>query len=89
MSYMIHWNPLEPVMCECLVRLCHTVDVVFLLDGSSATGRRIEKFADEPVFHCLFAAVTRVGHDPADRQRVTPVTGDLEGYLISGTADTP
>ena len=59
-------------MRERLVRIRHTVNVVFLLHRSAASVCRVEKLADEPVCHRLFAASASIGNDPADRERVAP-----------------
>src|SRR5258706_4291977 len=79
---------LEPIVSKSLVRLGHAVDVVFFLHRSAASVCRVEQFADQAVFHCFFAAAARVDHDPADRERISPVAAHLERNLIGRTADT-
>src|SRR3954466_12298113 len=66
---------LESVVCKGLVRLSHSVNVLFLLHGAAAAIGRIEQPAEEAVFHRLFAAAPRVRDDPADRQRIAAITG--------------
>src|SRR5689334_16643654 len=87
-SYTTYSCWLKPVMSKRLVRLGHAVDVVLLLHRSAAAVHRIEQFADESVFHRLFAAVAGVRDDPADCQRVAAVTANLEWHLVGRTADT-
>src|SRR6266481_2084518 len=69
-------------MRERLVGFRHSVHVFFLLDGSALTVRGIEQLVRQFLDHSLFAATTRIAHDPADRQRRPPVRSYFDRNLI-------
>src|SRR5581483_6934200 len=79
------WSP--PVVREGLVGLRHPVDVVLALERTALLVERVHDLVGELVSHALLAAVARVGHEPADRDRAAAPLRDLDGNLVVGAAD--
>src|SRR5215212_12228708 len=75
-------SPLPPLVREGLVGLRHPVDVVLALVGAALLVERVEDLVRELLRHALLAAVARVGHDPADRERARTALRHLDGHLV-------
>src|SRR3546814_17021465 len=65
----------------------HAVRVFALLDRIATIVRRVEQFARQARGHRGFAAVTRGGDQPADRERLCAFGTDFDRNLIGRTAD--
>src|SRR5215213_9936458 len=74
------------VVREGLVRLCHAVRVVLLLDGVAAVVGGVEHLAGEAVDHRLLAAGAGGAHDPADGETASALLRDLDGHLVGRAA---
>src|SRR5271155_1801505 len=75
---------LPPIMCEGFIGLGHAVNVFFLLDRCAFAVCGVQQFVTQFVDHALLAASARVGNQPANRQRGTPVRVDFDRHLIVG-----
>src|SRR3546814_2611173 len=78
---------LPAVVAESAVRFGHAVRVFALLDRIATIVRRVEQFARQARGHRGFAAVTRGGDQPADRERLCAFGTDFDRNLIGRTAD--
>src|SRR5271156_5213465 len=71
-------SPLPAVVRERLVGLCHAVHIVLALERSALLLECVDDLRSELVIHVLFAALARIGHKPAQRQRATAPLGHLD-----------
>src|SRR6516162_9150732 len=78
------WSALRlpAVVGEGLVGLRHLVGVLAPLDAGAEAVARVEQLVHEPLGHGLLPAVPGVGHDPAQRQRGSAGSADLDRALI-------
>src|ERR1700680_726579 len=74
-------------MREGLVRLGHLVGVFFALDRCPDAVGRIHELAGELLGHALAAPSPGVADDPAPRERLPPVGGDLHRDLVGSASD--
>jgi hypothetical protein len=74
---------------EGLVRLGHLVLVLAALHRGTLTVRGVDQLTDETLGHRVLAALTRVVHQPAKRQRRPAVRLDLDRHLVRRAADAP
>src|SRR5437667_4310676 len=81
-------SQLPPIVRERLVRFCHAVNIFLLLDRSTLTVGRVQQFICELVDHALLGASTRIGNQPADGERGTPVRIYFDRNLIVRAAHT-
>ena len=75
-----------PVMRESLVGLRHAVSVFLLLNRIAAIVGGVHQFTCELLFHGFFATGSRVGQNPANRQRCSPSRTDFDRHLVGRTA---
>src|ERR1051326_182664 len=75
---------LPAVVRKSLVGLRHPVHVVLALEGVPLLLERIQDLAGELVGHVLLAAVTRIRHEPADRERAAAPLRHLDGDMGDG-----
>src|SRR4051812_25893004 len=82
-------GPLPAVVSERLVRLSHPVEVVLPLEGAPLRAQRVEQLVRQPLAHLLLAPLTRVPHDPADREGTPAPCRDLDRDLVRRAAHPP
>src|SRR5690348_5793413 len=80
-------GPLPAVVREGLVRLRHTMHVVFLLDGAAAHIRGVVQLICQLFRHALIRPGTGVRNEPAQREAGAAALGHFDRHLIVGTAD--
>src|SRR5512146_3217768 len=77
---------LPPIVRESLVGFGHAVHVFLLLDCRALAVSSIEQLIRELVDHALFGTQTRIGQNPANRQRSPAIGVHFYGNLVVGTA---
>ena len=76
-------------MRERLVRLSHSVSVFFLLDSAAGVVVSVHQFRGELVAHIAVAHLSCGRDDPTNRESLSSLGYDFDGYLIVGTAYSP
>src|SRR5688500_18204198 len=80
---------LPAVMREGAVGLGHPVRLFALLHGVAAVVGGVQEFAGEALDHGALVAGAGRRDEPPDRQGLTPLDANLDGYLVGGAADAP
>ena len=76
------------VVSECLIRLCHLVRVLTLLDRAAQIVSCIEDLASQACAHGLLGAGAGILGDPAQAQSLTALRTNFHRHLVGGAADT-
>src|SRR5437016_12295010 len=76
-------------MCKSLIRLCHAMYVVLLLDRAAAHVRGLVQLIGQLLWHSLFSPSSGVLKNPANRQAGAPGLAYFDGHLVVGAAYAP